>query len=38
MEPSDGAVLLNGSLTIGCDAKGHPPPAIYWTKFTGKVI
>ncbi|CAH0728325.1 unnamed protein product, partial [Brenthis ino] len=35
MEPSDGAVLLNGSLTISCEAKGHPTPAIYWTKFTG---
>ncbi|XP_069360825.1 cell adhesion molecule Dscam2-like isoform X2 [Maniola hyperantus] len=35
MEPSDAAVLLNGSLTVSCEARGHPPPTIYWTKFTG---
>ncbi|XP_046971560.1 Down syndrome cell adhesion molecule-like protein Dscam2 [Vanessa cardui] len=35
IEPLDGAVLLNGSLTVSCEARGHPSPAIYWTKFTG---
>ncbi|XP_045537855.1 Down syndrome cell adhesion molecule-like protein Dscam2 [Papilio machaon] len=35
MEPSDAAVLLNGSLTISCEARGHPSPIIYWTKFSG---
>ncbi|XP_072929902.1 cell adhesion molecule Dscam2-like [Epargyreus clarus] len=35
LEPSDTAVLLNGSLTISCEARGHPSPAIYWTKFSG---
>ncbi|XP_059053178.1 cell adhesion molecule Dscam2-like [Achroia grisella] len=35
IEPSDAAVLLNGSLTVSCEARGHPPPAIYWTKFSG---
>ncbi|CAK1550562.1 unnamed protein product [Leptosia nina] len=35
IEPSDAAVLLNGSLTVSCDARGHPSPAIYWTKFSG---
>ncbi|XP_041969798.1 Down syndrome cell adhesion molecule-like protein Dscam2 [Aricia agestis] len=35
MEPSDAAVLLNGSLTVSCEARGHPAPAIYWTKFSG---
>ncbi|XP_068619323.1 cell adhesion molecule Dscam2-like [Battus philenor] len=35
IEPSDAAVLLNGSLTISCEARGHPTPAIYWTKFSG---
>ncbi|KOB67736.1 Uncharacterized protein OBRU01_16914, partial [Operophtera brumata] len=33
--PSDAAVLLNSSLTISCDARGHPTPTIYWTKFSG---
>lgn len=36
IEPSDAAVLLNSSLTISCDARGHPAPTIYWTKFSGK--
>ncbi|KAJ0173638.1 hypothetical protein K1T71_010787 [Dendrolimus kikuchii] len=35
IEPTDTAVLLNGSLTVSCDARGHPPPAIYWSKFSG---
>ncbi|CAG9565456.1 unnamed protein product [Danaus chrysippus] len=35
LEPSDTSVLLNGSLTVSCEARGHPPPHIYWTKFTG---
>ncbi|VVD01559.1 unnamed protein product [Leptidea sinapis] len=35
IEPSDSAVLLNGSLTVSCDARGHPSPSIYWTKFSG---
>ncbi|CAB3249112.1 unnamed protein product [Arctia plantaginis] len=35
IEPTDTAVLLNGSLTVSCEAKGHPPPSIYWTKFAG---
>ncbi|XP_053613669.1 cell adhesion molecule Dscam2-like isoform X2 [Plodia interpunctella] len=35
IEPSDAAVLLNGSLTVSCEARGHPTPAIYWTKFSG---
>nr|XP_049704613.1 Down syndrome cell adhesion molecule-like protein Dscam2 [Helicoverpa armigera] len=35
IEPSDTAVLLNGSLTVSCEARGHPPPSIYWTKFSG---
>ncbi|CAK1583638.1 unnamed protein product [Parnassius mnemosyne] len=35
LEPSDSAVLLNGSLTISCEARGHPKPTIYWTKFSG---
>ncbi|XP_073950442.1 cell adhesion molecule Dscam2-like isoform X2 [Choristoneura fumiferana] len=35
IEPSDSAVLLNGSLTVSCEARGHPPPAVYWTKFSG---
>ncbi|XP_063627962.1 cell adhesion molecule Dscam2-like [Cydia splendana] len=35
IEPSDTAVLLNGSLTVSCEARGHPSPAIYWTKFSG---
>ncbi|CAF4911786.1 unnamed protein product [Pieris macdunnoughi] len=34
-EPTDGAVLLNGSLTVSCDARGHPLPTVYWTKLTG---
>lgn len=38
MEPSDAAVLLNGSLTISCEARGHPTPTIYWTKFSGKIL
>lgn len=38
IEPSDNAVLLNGSLTVSCEARGHPPPAIYWTKYSGKII
>lgn len=36
IEPSDAAVLLNGSLTVSCEARGHPTPAIYWTKFSGR--
>lgn len=36
IEPTDTSVLLNGSLTVSCEAKGHPLPAIYWTKFSGK--
>jgi hypothetical protein len=36
IEPTDAAVLLNGSLTVSCEARGHPPPSIYWTKFTSK--
>ncbi|CAH0678847.1 unnamed protein product [Chilo suppressalis] len=35
IEPADAAVLLNGSLTVSCEARGHPTPAIYWTKFSG---
>ncbi|XP_028165502.1 Down syndrome cell adhesion molecule-like protein 1 [Ostrinia furnacalis] len=35
IEPSDASVLLNGSLTVSCEARGHPSPAIYWTKFSG---
>ncbi|KAI5643094.1 fibronectin type III domain-containing protein [Phthorimaea operculella] len=35
IEPVDAAILLNGSLTISCDAKGHPPPTIYWSKYAG---
>lgn len=38
IEPSDTAVLLNGSLTVSCDARGHPSPAIYWTKFSGNTV
>lgn len=36
IEPGDTAVLLNGSLTVSCEARGHPPPTIYWTKFSGE--
>lgn len=36
VEPTDTAVLLNGSLTVSCEARGHPPPSIYWTKYSGK--
>ncbi|XP_026314956.1 Down syndrome cell adhesion molecule-like protein Dscam2 [Hyposmocoma kahamanoa] len=35
VEPTDTAVLLNGSLTVTCAARGHPPPTIYWTKYSG---
>ncbi|CAG9133999.1 unnamed protein product [Plutella xylostella] len=35
IEPTDGSVLLNGSLTVSCEARGHPQPSIYWTKVTG---
>ncbi|CAG9789295.1 unnamed protein product [Diatraea saccharalis] len=35
IEPTDASVLLNGSLTVSCEARGHPTPAIYWTKFSG---
>ncbi|KAG6449961.1 hypothetical protein O3G_MSEX006309 [Manduca sexta] len=35
IEPSDTSVLLNGSLTVSCEARGYPPPTIYWTKFAG---
>lgn len=36
-EPVDAAVLLGGALTVSCEARGHPPPTIYWTKFSGKI-
>ncbi|GBP85803.1 Down syndrome cell adhesion molecule-like protein Dscam2 [Eumeta japonica] len=35
VEPTDTSVLLGGSLTIICEARGHPPPTIYWSRISG---